>query len=478
MKKYIVIGSLCVAALFSACDNYLDVVPKGQAVLNSTSDYLGLLEELDPSYPVSDTWYLADEATWYKLDELDSYKHPLQSAGFFWDENIDRVKYMETNDLYNRCYKRIAKYNVIIDNINDSEGLAKDKALGMAQAKIMRAYNYFFLVNTFAKPYNAATAASDKGIIIHKKFDLEATSTQYSVAEVYEFVEQDINEALSGLPDKPENTYRPSRSFGYALKAKMHLFKGETGPALEAALEALKTNYHRLWNMNDMYNEIVAQFPFIVGSPSMWGMFATHPDSDPENLLYQYSNTYTDPYPMYIRKEVMALYNKVADLRYVTCMAYYMPPRPTAENGTVMFGSSNVRWNTCGMRLSEVYLMIAECYARQNNPGKAMEYLNTLRENRLLEAAYSDLTAADAATALKLVREERKRELVLTCNGFFDMRRFCTQFNETLTKVYTTKDAQGNPVTKTYTLTPQSHLLTFPFPMDAMETSDLTQNSK
>lgn len=49
------------------------------------------------------------------------------------------------------------------------------------------------------------------------------------------------------------------------------------------------------------------------------------------------------------------------------------------------------------------------------------------------------------------------------------MRRFCTEFNETLTKEF-----EGH----TYTLTPQSHLLTFPFPLKAMQTSSLTQNSK
>ena len=44
---------------------------------------------------------------------------------------------------------------------------------------------------------------------------------------------------------------------------------------------------------------------------------------------------------------------------------YYMPPRPTAETGAIMFGSTNVKWNPGGMRLSEVYLMIAECYAKK-----------------------------------------------------------------------------------------------------------------
>ena len=116
--------------------------------------------------------------------------------------------------------------------------------------------------------------------------------------------------------------------------------------------------------------------------------------------------------------------------------------------------------------------MLAECYARKggaDNIAKAMYYLETLRATRLLTGKYQHLKATTAEEAMRHVREERKRELFMTYNGFFDMRRFCTEFNETLTK-----ELDG----KTYTLAPTSHLLTFPFSLKAMQTSKLTQNSK
>lgn len=70
---------------------------------------------------------------------------------------------------------------------------------------------------------------------------------------------------------------------------------------------------------------------------------------------------------------------------------------------------------------------------------------------------------------MKIVREERNARTAAHSNGFFDMRRFCTEFNETLTREFEDK---------TYTLTPASHLLTFPFPVVAMQNSHLIQNSK
>lgn len=91
-------------------------------------------------------------------------------------------------------------------------------------------------MNTFAKPYKKETAATDMGIIIHKKFDLESESKQYTVKEVYEFIEQDIEEALADLPEQALNSYRPTKGFGYALQAKVRLYKGEIDLALESGL--------------------------------------------------------------------------------------------------------------------------------------------------------------------------------------------------------------------------------------------------
>ena len=112
----------------------------------------------------------------------------------------------------------------------------------------------------------------------------------------------------------------------------------------------------------------------------------------------------------------------------------------------------------------------AECYARQGDMANTVKYLNDLRKHRILKNYYQDLPEpTDKDAAMKIVREERKRELVFTSNGFFDMRRFCAEFNETLTREFEEE---------TYTLKPTSHLLTYPFPVAAMQNSNLIQNSK
>lgn len=492
MKRIIILGCLAATLAFSACDNYLDIIPKGKAVLNKTSDFSGLLEDMY-GYPLASEWYLCGESTSHDMNILVNYSSPLNSTAFFWDEEFERAPYIISkgfDDIYGTSYNKIAKYNIIIQNIMDSEGSNEDKIAGMAQAKILRAFSYFYLINTYAKPFDPQTAAEDRGIILRNEFSLEEEGVQSTIADAYRLIQQDIEEALPDLPHIAMNVFRPDKSFGYALKAKVHLFKREIDQALAASLdgisEAENQGRHKLWNMNTAYNSgwdfAMGIYPpgmpdmmYEYGGPmySSFRMTAqndyfVHNYDDPENLLYQHGLNFMSPSPTMVRKPVMDLFNPAQDLRYTFSMGT-MPSRPTAEPGSVSLSNTGVKWNCGGIKLSEVYLMAAECYARNGDKENAMKYINDLRKNRIMAKYFTPLSAATTEEAMKIVREERKRELLLTCNGFFDMRRFCAEFNETLTREY-----DG----KTYTLKPTSHLLVYPFPVSAIQNSKLIQNSK
>ena len=488
---YIAAG-IIISLTATSCDSYLDLEPKGRTLLVSTQDYLGLLEEVAPIYDHSFSLNVCNEASWYKSEELKNYTIPLRSAAFLWNDSYDRAAITINDALYNSCYNRITNYNIIISNISKAEGPEEEKTLAMAQAKIMRAYNYFFLLNTYAKPYQAATADQTDGIIVREKMfeSIEEKGVQQSVGYTYRFIQKDIDDAIEGLPHVALNSFRPDKTFGYALKAKVHLFKLEIDDcisACEAALAEAEEGQHELWDMNTDYNRYAPSLlraygtdraiddPMYMGIndqiENIWKNGVTRAYDASDNLLYQFGLTYTDPFPMYLTSEVIDLFQPEADLRELFCIRYRRT-HETAPEGHREFASMGIKWNPSGMKLSEVYLMLAECHARKGTPEdltKAMEYLHQLRSRRIIASRYVRLTATDGAEALRMVREERKRELFFTCNGFFDLRRFCTEFNETLTKKF-----EG----ETYTLTPQSTLLTFPFPMKAMQTSDLKQNSK
>ena len=71
---------------------------------------------------------------------------------------------------------------------------------------------------------------------------MEATPTKSTVAQVYDFIIKDIEEALPYLQEEPVNVYHPSKAFGYALAARVYLFHRDWKKAKEAAEESLKLN--------------------------------------------------------------------------------------------------------------------------------------------------------------------------------------------------------------------------------------------
>ncbi|MDE6057631.1 MAG: hypothetical protein K2F93_06420, partial [Muribaculaceae bacterium] len=109
------IPSLAAGALLSigaaSCDSYLDLEPKGEALLVSTQDYLGLIEDITPNYDHSYSLNVCNEASWNKTEELKNYTIPLRSAAFLWDDSYDRAAITVDDYLYNSCYNRITNYN-------------------------------------------------------------------------------------------------------------------------------------------------------------------------------------------------------------------------------------------------------------------------------------------------------------------------------------------------------------------------------
>ena len=90
------------------------------------------------------------------------------------------------------------------------------------------------------------------------------------------------------------------------------------------------------------------------------------------------------------------------------------------KSGSGSWGNS---YPAIQIRLAELYLNLAECYAAQNNVSKTLQYLNPIRERAGIPA----LTAGDITgdmTLTEWVRRERSIELWGEGHRFFDVRRW------------------------------------------------------
>ena len=443
----------------AACEDYTDLTPKGSLVIETADQFLETVSLPNRGYPINNFQYLSDDQ-WMKEADVIGKTPNINTINFTFDETTDRVSLLNTSSFYNQAYTYINRWNTIISLVDDSKGEASTKQLAKAEAKIYRAYDHFLLVNTYAKGYDPQTAATDGGICIMDKFDLEAQPSKSTVAQVYAFIEKDIDEALPYLQEKPMDVYHPSLAFAYAFKAKVHLFKREIASAKAAAEKSLSYN-NKIFDMV-AYNT--------QGGPNVVAVPAAN---NIEVLSYMYMTGYTEmnfAYQYIISPELRTLFG-TNDARFNLFFN-------TTSTTNLDQGSNTAYWATVytkffyptvGMKTTEVYLMLAECYAREDKFTEAVDVLNTLRAKRILSGTVNLAVPTTRKETMDLVINERRKELLLGFNRFFDLKRLNTEteYAKTVTRVFPI--VNKTVPQKTYTLQPNSRLYIIPFPLSVLQ---------
>ena len=123
---------------------------------------------------------------------------------------------------------------------------------------------------------------------------------------------------------------------------------------------------------------------------------------------------------------------------------------------------TNGNINEGGMRTVEQYLIKAECLARKGQLSEAMDVLNHVRQTYILPEKYQPLAAVNAAEAILYIRQAKNNQLIFSIVPFGDARRYNAEATYARTL---TKEVDGKQVS----LTPASHLWTFPFPQGALD---------
>ncbi len=124
-------------------------------------------------------------------------------------------------------------------------------------------------------------------------------------------------------------------------------------------------------------------------------------------------------------------YDRSNDIRYST----YFQPSVGAPGDTSFIiskypGSSK---DIKVVRLSEIYLDMAEGYAHQNQLAAATDTLNALRRARIKN--YTNAVFADTTAVLRAISDERFKELCFEGFRFFDLKRNSQAVNRNATDV-------------------------------------------
>ena len=481
MKKLLYhIGVFCALSLTTiGCDSYIDLTPKGKVTVDSVAQYYQLIVNPLRSYYPSAFIMLSDNQ-WAKESDILGYESISHDGiNFTFNENADRTL-VGDNGLYENMYAFIMRSNLIIDNIDDAQGPQDIKVLAKAEARVFRAWDHFLAVNTYAKAYDPATAAQDGGVCIMDHYDLEATPSKSTVAEVYDFIIRELEESAPLLQEKPVNIYHPNKAFAYALLAKVYLFHRDWEKAKTAAEASLAIN-SALADYNLINN---------AGGTARYRNFAK--ENNPEVLSYHWISGWggAEQVAFYhygmISPELKNLFES-NDLRYKLFLIDKGP------NITSYFdsGSGAAIWNpvnqnldrfnymTVGLRTAEVYLIAAEANARLNNLSAATGYVNRLRANRFSGGNTDIATPSTQKEMMDQIILERRKEILFGFSRFFDLKRFNleTEYQKTITRVFPVVNISAEHPQKTYTLQPNSKMYIIPFPRSATDKNpNLTQN--
>ncbi|APU09011.1 hypothetical protein A5M85_01500 [Cellulophaga lytica] len=432
---------ILVLVLITACDKeeWLDIKPKGQVIPTTVNDYRLLLDQVDGSgsgFPkispgfgetYANTDFMSDD---FAINDKTLNQFGAQTVrAYTWDNNL-YLSNEEDGDWAN-LYGQIYPTNIIIEEImSATNGSNQEKLQILAEAKVHRAFCYFALVNLYGLHYNS-NAASNPGVPMRLDSNLEgADLSRKSVQEVYNLIVEDLESSISNLPDLPESNnhkHRPSKASAYAFLARVYLFMAEYDKALSAANSSYKI-YNTINNYNnyDFYFDVLnldkqqddKQLLWTKISPSTYSLLIASDE------LY---SMYTDDD---LRK---SMFSPISFL-------FGIP-----EDGYVLGTPFFTNYRGSGFTVPEVLLMRAECNARLNNLEQALADINLIRENRFVQGTYAPITSTDKDEVIKIVKEERRMELVGSGLRFFDLKRYNEFDNANITL---TRELNG----QTYTL--------------------------
>ena len=364
-------------------------------------------------------------------------------AGFFGNTSTFN---MQPNDgtalnAWTGGYRSLYGPNYFLQQIakNPGKTTAALEAQYIGEAKFIRALIYFHLVNLFAQPYNFTPDASHLGIPLQltapdvlTAFDPTQNLSRSTVKQVYAQIEQDLNDAIVGLPETYatpfDRTARATKDAARTLLSRVYLYKGQYADAAAMAGTVVTGARHAL-NASPVTPFTSTSYQTTESIFSIAMNSADNPNTN--NALGQHygrlrrADITVTPYA---RIDTTQFRSK--DRRRTLLLDPPTYPATAAVNiYTLKYNNASFDYVPIA-RYSEVLLNRAEGLA-QTDAGisaEAITLLNTVRRRSLPNIpAYPSFTAANFANKQALVDAilfERRLELAFEGHRYYDLLRY------------------------------------------------------
>jgi len=328
-----------------------------------------------------------------------------------------------SSTIWSDFYSNVYTVNLVLERLAASGSLTPTvKQQLMGEAKFLRAFYYFYLVNLYGDV--PLTTTSD--------YRVDAALSRSPQVQVYQQIIADLIDAQNLLTggyvgaDAKSNTterLRPNKWAATALLSRVYLYRQQWDSAELTATEVINNTglYSLCPNLNNVFLKN--------SSEAIWQIQPVNPGWNTEDARVfilpptgPTSNSSVTGYPVYLSSQLLNSFDS-SDQREVDWVnsvtvngnTYHYPYK--YKSATL---NAPVTEYLMVFRLAEQYLIRAEARARQNNIGGATSDLDTIRKR----AGLPGISANDQASLIAAILHERQVELFIEWgNRWLDLKR-------------------------------------------------------
>jgi hypothetical protein len=449
-NKYILILCFFLTGMATGCKKYLEAkpsinlaVPSSLNDLQALMDYYPKMNNVDPASPEisADDYYLTDP-DWSALP--DNYKRM-----YTWEK--DNLFTPGLNEWY-QLYEQVYIANTVLEAVEKVERTPQNFGNWnnvKGQALFFRGKAFLTAAFIWAKAYNITSADTEPGIPLRLSTDFNLRSVRSSVAETYTQVIADLSGAADLLPVTPLHKMRPSRPAAFGLLARAFLSMRQYKNAGTYADSCLA-----LYNTLLDYNNVNAGRAYPFTQFNIEDIFHSRIPS-PAPIINTRAKIDSSLYQLYNENDLRKtlFFKKNANGSYAFRGSY--------EGNPALYS---------GVSVNEIYLIRAEAFARENLPGPAIDALNTLMVKRWKENTFIPIVINNADSALAVILQERRKELLMRGLRWMDIKRL----NEEGAGIIVTRKINGQVIN----LSPKDPRFALPIPEDVIALSGMKQNPR
>lgn len=307
-------------------------------------------------------------------------------------------------NLWSSAYKIIYMCNSLLNGLQLSKGVSpevKSKLIG--EAKFVRAFTYFYLVNLYG----------EVPLILTPDYRENAVLFRSSKDKVYTFIKDDLERAISVLGNSYENgeRIRANKFTAKALLARVYLFleDWEKAESLSDEVIGSSENYTLLNNLDEVF---LANSKEAIWQISPAGKGPLSFTTNEARVLIVTSPPPNSQQPVALSNDFINSF-KQEDKRFIQWIGkfntgdqvFHYPYKYKVNSSSVIVEYSMV------LRLAEQYLIRAEARAHQNRISEAIRDLDKIRERAQLPLISSSTLTIDREAFLDSLNVERRREL-------------------------------------------------------------------